>query len=451
MKLRIFRAPSMHQALVKVKRQIGPHAVIVRTRTFKTGSIFGLGGRIVVEVTARPENNSAPALRRTPPGNRVRRAYAAAGAAADSSTTPVDPAVSAYLTIGKISGNDNRSENFARKNPTTVNRIANLHIPAQPASVQPAPADEISGEIKSQMTDLRQLVESLVREQRHLHAPQMPENLFDVYLELIQSEVADEIARDLIEKTQKQMPADQLSNINLVRRKIAEVMDRMINTAGPIARNLNTTARVVALIGPTGVGKTTTIAKLAANFKLRQNKKVGLITIDTYRIGAVDQLRMYAEILDVPLKVVLTPPELTEAVEMMKDMDVVLIDTAGRSQNDQIKLRELQTFLTAANPHEVHLVLSSTAHHSHMLSAAEKFKALGVDRVIFTKLDEAISFGVVLSVIRKLDASLSYITIGQNVPDDIEVGNGQRLAKLLLKMENLQEQSEPAMPTLSST
>ena len=279
----------------------------------------------------------------------------------------------------------------------------------------------------------------------------MPENLFDVYLELIQSEVADEIARDLIEKTQKQMPADQLSNINLVRKKIAEVMDRMINTAGPIARNLNTTARVVALIGPTGVGKTTTIAKLAANFKLRQNKKVGLITIDTYRIGAVDQLRMYAEILDVPLKVVLTPTELTEAVEMMKDMDVVLIDTAGRSQNDQIKLRELQTFLTAANPHEVHLVLSSTAHHSHMLSAAEKFKTLGVDRVIFTKLDEAISFGVVLSVIRKLDASLSYITTGQNVPDDIEVGNGQRLAKLLLKMENLQEQAEPAMPSLSST
>ncbi|MBN2374920.1 MAG: flagellar biosynthesis protein FlhF [Sedimentisphaerales bacterium] len=451
MKLRIFRAPSMHQALAKVKSQIGPHAVIVRTRTFKTGSIFGLGGRIVVEVTARPENSSVPALRRIPPGNRVHRAYIAAGASADSSTTPVDPVIPAYSPAGKISRTNNRSENFVRKSPATVNRIANLNIQTQPIPTQPASADEISGEIKSQITDLRQLVENLVREQRQLHTPEMPENLFDVYLELIQSEVADEIARDLIEKTQKQMPVDQLTNINLIRRKIADVMDRMINTAGPIARNLDTTARVVALIGPTGVGKTTTIAKLAANFKLRQNKKVGLITIDTYRIGAVDQLRMYAEILDVPLKVVLTPPELTEAVEMMREMDIVLIDTAGRSQNDQIKLRELQTFLTAASPHEVHLVLSSTAHHSHMLSAAEKFNTLGVDRVIFTKLDEAISFGVVLSVIRKLDASLSYITTGQNVPDDIEVGNGQRLAKLLLKMENLDEQAETSLPSLSST
>jgi len=260
----------------------------------------------------------------------------------------------------------------------------------------------------------------------------MPEQLFDLYLDLIQKEVADEIAREMIVQVQKEMTGNQLLNANLVRKRFIDIIDHMITATGPIQLNPDHTARVVALIGPTGVGKTTTIAKLAANLKLRQNKKVGLITIDTYRIGAVDQLRMYAQIIDVPLKVVLTPAELKEAVAVLADMDVILLDTAGRSQNDDLKIQELKTFLDAAAPHEIHLVLSGTSHQSNMLSAAERFKPLGVDRLILTKLDEAIGFGVVLSVMRKVNASLSYVTTGQDVPDDIEVGNGRKLAQMLL-------------------
>ena len=136
-----------------------------------------------------------------------------------------------------------------------------------------------------------------------------------------------------------------------------------------------------------------------------------------------------------PLKSADTDSPRDTLQSFFKDMDIVLIDTAGRSQTDQLKIRELQTFLEAAKPDEVHLVLSSTAHHSHMLSAAEEFSKLGVDRLILTKLDEAISFGVVLSVLRNLDASLSYITTGQDVPDDIEVGSGRQLAQKLLGLE----------------
>ncbi len=218
-------------------------------------------------------------------------------------------------------------------------------------------------------------------------------------------------------------------------------MDNMISTTGPVSRNLSGDPRVVVLIGPTGVGKTTSIAKIAANLKLRQHKKVGLITIDTYRIGAVDQLRMYSQIIDVPLKVVLTPAELRQAIDSYDQMDVILVDTAGRSQKDDLKLQELKTFLDAAKADEVHLVLSSTANHSHMLSAAERFKSIGVDRLILTKLDEAISFGVVLSVLRKVDASISYITTGQDVPDDIEVAGGQKLARMLLGLNDSVETS----------
>ncbi len=347
----------------------------------------------------------------------------------------------AALELGKASG--------LRKNMGAGNTLAmGRNIGADSASVrggrltQTAGAEQIDNRLRKDISEIRNLVENLVREQRQLHTPDMPEQLFDLYLNLIQREVADEMAREMMQKLRKTMTGDQLLHADLVRRKLVEVMDSMICTAGPICRNLDGSARVVTLIGPTGVGKTTTIAKIAANLKLRQNKKVGLITIDTYRIGAVDQLRMYARIIDVPLKVVLTPADLKEAVDSMRsDMDVVLIDTAGRSQTDELKLQELKAFLDAAGPDETHLVLSSTAHHSHMLSAAEKFKTLGVDRLIITKLDEAISFGVLLSVMRKMETSISYITTGQDVPEDIEVGNSRRLARLLLGIEKVSANS----------
>jgi len=406
----------MHQALAQIKREIGPDAAIVRTRTFKRGGVFGLGARTVVEVTARP-SQKADTCRRPTGNKRLQQAYTA-------NTSLTQPKIRSVA----VSPEDRQGVSTA-------------------LTTAAAPYNE---EFKDQLNDLRTLVEGLVKEQRQLHAPQMPEQLFDLYLDLIQKEVADEMARELIDHAQKELTGNQVQNAHLIRQRLVHIMDTMIDTAGPIARNLDGSARVVALVGPTGVGKTTTIAKLAADFKLRQNKKVGLITIDTYRIGAVDQLRMYADIIDVPLKVVLTPAELKEAVTLMGDLDIILIDTAGRSQNDQIKIRELQTFLTAAQPHEVHLVLAGTAHHSHMLSAVENFKVLGVDRLIFTKLDEAISFGVLLSVMKKIEASLSYITIGQDVPDDIEVGNSTRLARLLLGLESIRVTSETAINMVAS-
>jgi len=399
----------MYEALEKVKQQCGPDAVIVRTRSFKTGGILGFGQRNVIEITARPNAHAdTDRIQRAAP-NRIQRAY-------DAANTP------------------NRISQTNRQALSPPNAAVEALTKSTP------PVATLNEDIKHQISDLRSLVENLVKEQRQLHEPQMPEKLFDLYLDLIQREVGDEIARELVNQTQNNLAQDQLANPNLIRQKLAGILDRMIPAEGPIARNIDGKARVVALIGPTGVGKTTTIAKLAANFKLRQNKNVALITIDTYRIGAVDQLRMYAEILGVPINVVVTPNELTEAVASARDMDYILIDTAGRSQNDQIKLRELQTFLAAANPHEVHLVLSSTAHHSNLINAAEKFHQLGVDRVIFTKLDEAVSFGVVLSVLNKLQVSLSYITTGQDVPEDIEVGNGRRMARLLLGLDSLTHQ-----------
>lgn len=425
MNLKTFRAATMAQALAQVKKTFGPDAVIVRTRSFKHGGLLGLGAHMVVEVVARPARKEEAKSRGLQTGTSLlHRTYAAAVAA---------PAQAGSGLRHRHGAGDAEAAGSSLRYESKL----------QPRRIAADEANSINEQLQTQMTDLRGLVENLVREQRRLHVPDMPEQLFDVYLDLIQREVAEELARELITSARNTLSGDQVLSAHVVRQKVTDILEKMLSIAGPVGRNLNGAARVVALIGPTGVGKTTTVAKLAAHFKLRQNARVGLITIDTYRIGAVDQLRMYAQILDVPLRVVLTPAELKDAIAQMRpDMDYVFIDTAGRSQRDKLKIKELKTFLDAAAPDEVHLVLSGTAHHTHMLNAAEEFRKLGVDRLILTKLDEAVSFGVVLSVMKKIDAAISYITTGQDVPDDIEVGAGRRLARLLLGLENVQNETD---------
>jgi len=206
----------------------------------------------------------------------------------------------------------------------------------------------------------------------------------------------------------------------------------MLPAAGPIRVRDTGKPFIVALVGPTGVGKTTTIAKLAANFCLREGRKVGLITLDTYRIAAVDQLKTYAQIIDVPLEVAMSPEQLKEAVGQMTDRDIILIDTAGRGQRDASKINDLRAFFAAVKPNEVHLVLSATCGEGVLTETIHRFNDVGVDRMIFTKLDEAVGFGVILNCLQKVKAQLSYVTTGQDVPNDIEVGEGREIAGLIL-------------------
>ena len=191
--------------------------------------------------------------------------------------------------------------------------------------------------------------------------------------------------------------------------------------------------RIVALLGTTGVGKTTTLAKIAAKFVLEQRTNVALITADTYRISAVEQLKTYSDILELPLEIVYNPAELAAAIERHRDKELILIDTAGRSQHNEYQLRELEEFLRINPRIEKHLVISSTTKFTDAKHIMHKFSQVEPDRIIFTKTDETGSLGMIINLLRDNPASLSYVTTGQSVPDDIERASADVIANLLFK------------------
>jgi flagellar biosynthesis protein FlhF len=408
MDLKTFQATTMSEALANVKSSMGPGAVILHTRTFFKHRWLGLRRQEVVEITAGR-------------GLRV----------ADRNSRVLDRGP-ARREVAQISSPSDRR--------VIASRVTPILTPPESAHCQlietPAGQGAAMLGLTQEMTSLKAMVQDLVKSARQQKCPQVPEELFEYYSQLIENQVADELATDMIKTLHKTLRPEHAAQGDYVRGKLADQIERLLPSSGPIVRTKKVGPHVVALIGPTGVGKTTTIAKLAANLKLRDKRRVGLITIDTYRIAAIEQLRKYADIIGAPLRVVGTAEDLSAAIQSMSDCEYILIDTAGRSPNDTLKLNELKTFLTAANPDEVHLVLATTSSEQCVDLAISRFADVRIDKIIFTKLDEAAHVGVVLNVMRKVNKSLSYVTTGQDVPDDIEVGKGRRLAQMILGIPN---------------
>jgi flagellar biosynthesis protein FlhF len=189
--------------------------------------------------------------------------------------------------------------------------------------------------------------------------------------------------------------------------------------------------RAQIFIGPTGVGKTTTMAKLAARFAFNRNEKVGLVTIDHYRIGAVDQLRAYAEIMDLPLEVVMAPRDLFKVMVRLEGCDRILIDTAGCSTGSEEQLEDLAPYIDMLVPADIHLVISATTRRQDVRYIAERFSKLKYNRLVVTKLDETTAYGAVLNGSYYTKKPLIYITDGQKVPEDLKLASEVDLAGLL--------------------
>jgi len=206
--------------------------------------------------------------------------------------------------------------------------------------------------------------------------------------------------------------------------------------------------RVVALVGPTGVGKTTTIAKLAAGFRIEARRRVGMVTIDTFRIAAVQQLKAYAEIMDLPMEVVERPDQMSQALDRLGDVDLVLIDTAGRSPHSDARIDQLVELLRTAQPDETHLVLSATSSPATVQSVITGFAPIRPTAAILTKLDEAPYTAGIISAIVTSDSfpgiPLSYLTNGQQVPDDIAIAEAETLLSRLIPVRTAMPQIEAA-------
>ncbi len=375
MDLRTYKAATMHEALDLVRCELGPDAAILHTREVRNRRLFGLlRGSRHIEVTASADVHVPSRLQPEEHPFPAR-------------STPIMPSQSA--------------------------------------------AAEVPERVQGQLQHLQEMIEQLCRQQHTASGHDLPEELFRVFTDLIECDVDEDVARELVDRLRRETPRRELAEPMLVAARIARILEGDIPIAGPIRASADR-HRIVALVGPTGVGKTTTIAKLAANFRLKEKHRVGLITVDTYRIAAVEQLRTYADIIDLPMQVVSTPREMREAIRRMDDLDLVLMDTAGRSPRDEVRIRELRAFLDEAAADEVHLVLSGVTGSRTLVQTAERFATAKPTALILTKLDEATSLGNVLPLLRSGGLPLSYVTNGQNVPDDIETANAGRLAGIIL-------------------
>ena len=290
--------------------------------------------------------------------------------------------------------------------------------------------------LSNKLNSLQKMVQNLTRSTQFRGADEIPTELFEIYTQLIDADVEDDLARELVFGLRQSCDLEQLSDPVVSRGLLSAMVEAELNCTDAI-RITPGRRKVVALVGPTGVGKTTTIAKLAANFRLRDGVKMGLVTVDTYRIAAVEQLRTYAEIIDLPMKVVTSPQEMRRALDELAGLDLVLIDTAGRSPRDELKIQELRQMLNEARVDEVHLVMSLTASARSIAMTCEQFQGVNPTALILTKLDEAAGMGSLLSVARQVPLPVSYVTTGQDVPEDIEPAKPHRIARLVLGQDRL--------------
>ncbi|MCL6472898.1 MAG: flagellar biosynthesis protein FlhF [Firmicutes bacterium] len=370
MKIKRYEASSMEEAISKVKYDLGPEAIILHTRRLQRPWPLRIFKNSSVEITAA-------------------------------------------LDVNLADQKENASKNGASRNG------ASEAIDARFDQIQ-LEVEEIKSIVK---TIASQLTDPLFQE--------VPACFLDLYEKMLQSKVEDDIAKKLMKSVQEQLTTSQLATPEILHEKLRSEMAKMIPVSPPLSLDYGQ-KKVIALIGPTGAGKTTTIAKLAARYCLYEGKKAVFLTADTYRIAAVEQLKTYAEIIGAPIEIVFNSQDAREAMERHEDKDLVFIDTAGRSPLNETQMNELAVLMNICEPNEIHLVLSVTTKMSDQMNAIKRFSVVPINKIIFTKLDETNTPGTMLNIVNKVKLPISYLTVGQNVPEDIKVAESQKLANLIL-------------------
>ncbi len=416
--VRTYRGTSLKEALGKVRRDLGADAIILGTRTVRRRGWLGFGRGLRVEVRAAKQMPAAIA---------VRRPHVLESRGSSLSTTP---STSTSTTIAKPSSRG------AGSTPTPAVQTGRRgHAPNRSVPTATDANGAVRQQFDEQLGQLHANVEDLSRRGRLDHlVPDLPTEMVPIYARLVEVDVPEGLATRLIQLICESVEPGERSDPSTLRSILREAVEACISTAPPI-RMARGQRRVVALVGPTGVGKTTTVAKLAATYKLTHGVRTGLITADTYRIAAIEQLKTYAEIIDVPLAVAPTATEVVEALSRLGAVDLVLVDTAGHGRQDRARWEALGALLRAVRPDEIHLVLSAVASPRALRDAAAPFTEVAANRLILTKLDEATALGPLLALLAGDDRPVSYLATGQGVPDDLEPARPDRLARLILGEE----------------
>ncbi len=286
-------------------------------------------------------------------------------------------------------------------------------------------APAVSSSVDDEIRQIKSMMQKIISDQGN-KAP-IADRVFDYWQKRLTN---NDVDRDFV--------LEMLSDIQTAsggKSLTAEVMETLIQNS--VSRIISTGeipkgTKYISFVGPTGVGKTTTLAKLAAGFSFQDGKKVAIITVDTYRIGAVEQLKTYAQITGIPLDVVYTQEELNKAVEKYDDYDHILIDTAGRSARNSLHIAETAKYVNSLEGGTVFLVISATTKMRDLCKITEAYSLSNYNNLILTKLDETETFGTILNLCRLTSLPITYITTGQSVPEDIEPADARRLAEMVL-------------------
>ncbi len=417
MRIKKFVASNIKEATEQMKKELGQEAIILHTRKISKGGLLKSVGGEKVEITAAIDENpirgKEHSLPQTYSRQSVRQPFLLESKNA-SDANDIDTA-SILESLKQMSGSfEDRALQRDEEKPVSHNVRETSDI------VQ----------LKADIEDMKGLLQTLTQQLQYKHFGEMPESIKEAYLTLLQQDIDEKIVLGITNQIMKKFSGEKIPNRMNVEQIVLNILADQF-TSSRAQRQTSKKTKTVVLVGPTGVGKTTTIAKLAATEKLVHGKSVGLISCDTYRIGAIEQLKTFAVIADIPMQVVYRASDLQTAIKKFQRHDVIFIDTVGRSQNAKKELQELKKVIAAAKADEVHLVVSGQTNTPTLTDIVAKYQVVEPTHLLFTKLDEAAIFGPLYNIAQKTKLPVSFFTTGQAVPDDICVADGTKFAAML--------------------
>ena len=417
MQVKRYRASSMQEAMETVKQDLGEDAVILKTTALPRSGLFDMMKKETVEVIAATDVSMTDWIE-----------FSRKEGGQD--TGPSSPSVSR----GGRRGAEDTCPSVVRWTPKE-RIVSGRAEPAPVQEVRPGKSDEAAPRPESEICLTGQTVGPPVAFSDELpveDVADLPDLFARMLKDLVACGVNRALATALIRDAAASIPKEKHRDETTVRGGVQRAMTRMINVSGPLRCNQGK-SKVVALVGQTGVGKTTTLAKLATKGKFVFDKNVSLISADTYRMSAIEHLNTFAGIAHLPISAVYSPHELRSVLDAQANKDLVFIDTAGRSPKDSEHIAELKRFMETARPDEIHLVLPANNKQEDLLEAARRFSVLPINSLVLTKVDETSSLGSILNVASQIAYPISYVTNGQTIPDDIELANSQKLARLIMR------------------